>query len=432
MRFPLLDGTHCDHCDHTAIIPPSEVTPARMEKSHLAVTALWMVAAAYAVFIGWTLVSGYRAATRGEMPLYTDYTPTYAASILVSEIPAENLYRPKYMAEAGRRAAVAAYPGITPEQARGVGFAPWMYPPTFILLVAPLAAMPYLLSWFAWIGLTAVPYLAAMRRILPSALAWPFALAAPPVFFNVMYGQTGFLTGGLIGLGLTLLAAHPLVAGILIGLASVKPHFGILVPIALAAGGHWRTFAAASITVLSTVAASAIAFGDDPWFAFIGTSLFHLEGFGAGAYNFIPMTTVLATLRMAGLPLHAAWDAQYASATLMVAIVAWVWWRGRRRADTLGLQSAILCTATPLAIPMTYLYDLVLLVPAAGWIWADMMQRGAGRDEKLILLIAMAALLAVKYVAATFGLQTGALFTAALLFLALRRFRATIDARHPE
>ncbi|AYH42077.1 glycosyltransferase family 87 protein [Azoarcus sp. DN11] len=403
-----------------------------MTRARLAIAAMWLLAGSYAAFVGWTLADGYRSAADGKMPTYTDYTPTYAASILVREIPAENLYRPKYMAEAGRRAAVAAYPGITAEQARGVGFAPWMYPPTFILLIAPLAGMPYLLSWFVWIGLTAVPYLAAMRRILPAPLAWPSALAAPPVFFNVIYGQTGFLTGGLIGLGLALLATHPLVAGTLIGLASFKPHFGILIPIALAAGGYWRTFAAASVTVLATIAASVVAYGDDPWFAFIGTALFHLEGFAAGAYNLVPMATVLAALKMAGLPLATAWTAQYATAALMAALVAWAWWRGRRHPDTLGLQSAILCTATPLTIPMTYLYDLVLLVPAAAWIWADMAtRRNAGRGEQTVLFTAVAALLGVKYVAAAAGVQTGPLLVATLLFLAARRFRAAVGAKHP-
>jgi hypothetical protein len=89
----------------------------------------------------------------------------------------------------------------------------------FIFAVAPLAYLPY----------------------LPSYLLW---LAAPPVFFNVMYGQTGFLTGGLIGLGLVLLGRRPILAGILVGLASVKPHFGVLIPLALIAGGYWRVFAA--------------------------------------------------------------------------------------------------------------------------------------------------------------------------------------------
>lgn len=410
--------------------PPHVSPPSHTSHSSIrsALLPLWLLVLAYAVFIAWTLAAGYRTAVNGDVPLYTDFTPTYAASLLVREQPAENLYIPRFMAEAGRAAARAKYGDITDEQARGVGFAPWMYPPTFILAVAPLAAMPYLFAWFAWIAVTAIPYLAAVRVILQERLAWPFALAAPPVFFNVMYGQTGFLTGGLIGLGLALLASHPVWAGVLIGLASVKPHFGVLIPLALIAGGHWRAFAAAAATVIATIVASVLAFGDNPWFAFIGTSLFHLDGFGAGAYNLVPMTTVLATVHMAGASLDVAWRVQYVSAAVMAAIVVWAWWRGRARPDTLGLQAAILCLATPLAVPMAYLYDLVLIVPAAAWLWVDLRARGATRWAYALLFVPLGAMLAVKEVAATFGIQIGAVLVALMLGLALHRYRARMFA----
>lgn len=400
-----------------------------MKRTLFAIAAMWMVAVAYAAFVGLTLAGGYRAAARGDMPLYIDFTPIYAASILSREIPAENLYRPRYMAEAERRAAFAAYPGITAEQARGVGFSAWMYPPTFILLVVPLAYLPYLASWFAWLALTAVPFLAAIRRIIPGPAALPFALATPPVFFNVMYGQTGFLTAGLIGLGLVLLRHRPAWAGVLIGLASVKPHFGILLPLALIAGGHWRAFYAASLTVLAAILASLVAFGDDPWFGLIGTMLFHLDGFAAGAYNFAPMTTVLATVRMAGFSIESAWTAQYLASAAMAALTGWTWWRGRRSPETHGLQCALLCLATPLALPMTYLYDLVLVVPAAAWLWVDLNRRGANRLEYALFGLPLSALLAVKWVATTFGIQIGAACIGLLLALAVLRYRNALRRR---
>lgn len=404
----------------------TSATAHKRTRSSALIAVLWLIVAGYAVFIGWKHFEGNARASRGERPLYTDYTPTYAASLLVREQPPANLYDPRRMTEAGRQAAHAMYDGINEEQARKVGFAPWMYPPTFILLIAPLAYLPYLLSWIVWLAATGLPYLAAIRQILPGRLAWPFALAAPPAFFNAMYGQTGFLTAGLIGLGLTQLRQHPVRAGVLIGLASVKPHFGVLIPLAFAAGGHWRAFGAAAATVIATIVASVIAFGDEPWLAFIGTALFHLEGFSAGAFNFLPMTTVLSTVHLAGLPLDSAWSAQYATAALMAALVIHAWWRGRRRPDTTGLQAAILCLATLLAIPMAYLYDLVLVVPAAAWIWADMQARGAPDASRLALVVLLAALLAAKTIAAAFAIQIAAPVVAILLALALRRYYSAL------
>lgn len=411
-------------CDASGEPSPSPVAKALL-------ILLWVVIGGYAVFAGWTLAKGYQAAARGEMPLYTDFTPTYGAALLVREIPAENLYRPRLMTQAGRRAAYSAYGAITEQQTRGVGFAPWMYPPTFILIIAPLAYLPYLLSWLAWLALTAAPYIAAVRQILPARLAWPLAFAAPPAFFNIMYGQTGFLIAGLIGMALALLERRPLLAGLLMGIATCKPHLGVLLPLALLAGGYGKAFAAASLSAISFVILSIFAYGDDPWFGFIGTSLFHLEGFDANAYDFKVMTTILSSLRLAGFTQATAWSVQLMVAALMAILVAVSWWMGRNRPETLGLRGAILCLATPLALPMTYLYDLAIIVPATAWIWADFRARGTNFVQNALLLSSLAALLATKYVAVSYGVQTGPLCVATMLGLALYRYRSALETSDP-
>lgn len=387
---------------------------------------LWLVVAGYVVFVASALRDGYLDAARGAMPLFTDYTSSYAASTVLRQMPAENVYIQRPMYEASRAAARAMYPGISDAQTRGVGFAPFMYPPTAFLTLAPLTYFPYLLSWFVWLGVTALPYLMVMRRLLPARLAWPLALAAPPAFFNIMYGQNGFLTGGLIALGLSQLIGRPWLAGLLIGLASFKPHLGILIPLALIAGGYWRAFSGAALTVVASIVLSVMLYGDTPWFAFIGTSIFHLQGFAVGAYNYRPMTSILATLQMAGVSLEDAYRWQLAAAVAMALLVAWVWRCGRRRADTLGLQAAILCVATPLALPMVYLYDLVLLVPAVVWVWHDMRDHGARHGEQPLLFGLLAGLIAVKQLAASFGVQLGALLIVGLLLLALYRYRQAL------
>lgn len=380
---------------------------------------LWLIVACYVVFVGWKLAGGYAAAGRGDAPLYTDYTPTYGASMLLRAVPAEYLYLQSAMSEAGREAARAKYGDITPEQAAGVGFSPFMYPPTFILLIAPLAYLPYLLSWFVWLAATSVPFLATMRRILPASLAWPFALAAPPIFYNLIYGQTGFLTAGLIGLGLTQLERKPVLAGVLIGLASVKPHFGLLIPIALIAGRHARVFFSATLTVLAVITASLFAFGNEPWLAFIGTSKFHLEGFDHGAYNLEVMTSMLSTARLAGASMNVAWLVQFAMMLLMAGTVAWAW--SRRQGLTAPLRFAILCLASLVAAPSVYLYDLVLIVPAAAWIWKDITERGGHIGERILICACLGALILVRSIAEWTGVQTGQLFVMTLLALALWR-----------
>ncbi|RDB42459.1 DUF2029 domain-containing protein [Halomonas sp. DQ26W] len=381
----------------------------------------WLLVMGYLAFIALQYHQGYGGAAAGERPFWTDYTPTYGAALLARHEAPENLYYPKRMAAAARVAANAAYDyRLTDEQLDRVGFPPWMYPPTFIVLVLPLAYLAYLPSLAAWLILTAVPYLVAMRRILPDG-GLLLALAAPPTFYNLMYGQTGFLIAGLIALGLVQLRRRPWLAGVLIGLASVKPHFGVLIPIALAAGGHWRVFVSASLTVVAMVVGSVLLLGMDAWYGFIGTLLFSLEGFGAGAYAWHAMTSVLSTVNLAGASLEFAWAVQLLTSGAMVLLVAAVWYRGRSEPATHGLQCAVLCLAATLAVPLVYLYDLIMVVPAAAWLLADLRARGGRSGEYLCLGGALALILPLYLIASRLGFQLGALPSAVLLGLALSR-----------
>lgn len=387
----------------------------------------WMLLLGLAIFMGYLITvavihrDGRQAAAEGETPLLTDFTSLYAASMLVRQQAAVDLYRPREMYQASLLAAQAAYDGkLSEKQARAIGFHPWMYPPTFIPAAIPLAYLPYLFAWFAWLAVTSIPYLLALRTILKDQSFWLIALTAPPVFYNIMYGQTGFLTAGLIGLGLVWLQPRPMLAGICIGLASVKPHFGLLIPIALICGAHWKAFWTAAITVIVSAVAAGLLFGADSWFGFIGTLLSNMRGFEQGAYNWSVMPSVLGALHQAGLDLDWAWRGQMLAAAVALAAVGWAWWSQPGRTPLPGLDAAILCLATLLAVPMVYLYDLMLMVPAIAWLWADMRDRGYRKWELLLLTVCSAGLIGLREIGAA-GPMVGVALNFALLCLALSR-----------
>jgi hypothetical protein len=389
---------------------------------------LWAVFAAYVVYVASMFIGGYRAAATGGIPWYTDFTQTYAVSLVVREAGAIFLFadEPIFLALVDT-ARLAFGPELSSRQALAAGgvATPWMYPPTFIFCIAPLAFMPYLAAYLAWIVATAIPYLAAMRQILSDGSAWrnawPIALASPTTYSNLMYGQTGFLSAGFIGLGLHLIQARPLLAGTLIGLASVKPHLGLLIPVALAAGGHWRVFASATATTLGLAGASAMVYGLEPWAATVGSLGYYAEGFAAGGYSLLAMTSVLSTVRLPGGSAVLMWTVQGFATALMVVLIAGIWWRGRRRPESLGLQSAILCFATPLAIPACYVYDLALLMPGVAWLWLDLRSRGGHRREYACLIVALVVPMFSYELARVSGVQIGAAAPFGLLMLALYR-----------
>lgn len=382
---------------------------------------LWCLVLGYCVSTSLTLVRGYLRASDGLPPLLLEFTPTYAASMLLREHPPATLYERVPMHDYTRRAVPAMYPEVQPIWIDAVRYPPWLYPPHFIPLVMPLALVPFWWAFLFWNVATAIPYLAAMRRILPARVAWPVALAAPPVLYNALQGQTGFFIAGLVAMGLAVLPRAPVFAGILLGAASVKPHFGLLIPLALVAGGHWRTLVSATLTVLALVGASLLLFGAAPWVAFFQSATANLQGFESNTYKYIPMTTVLGGLALAGLDLQVARMAQFCALLLMVGAVAWAWWRRQGHPQYYGLCCATLCLATPLALPMAYIYDLVLIVPAAAWIGMDLRTNGARHWEWGALMGSMAALLLVVTLADSFRLQIGAVLLAWLLALALHR-----------
>ena len=131
---------------------------------------------------------------------------------------------------------------------REVPFYGWHYPPFFFLVAFLVASAPYAWGLSIWLVASLAAYLAAMRAILPRPETLLVALAFPAVFVNIGHGQNGFLTAALLGGALHLLDRRPSLAGVLIGLLAYKPQFGVLIPVALLAGGRWNTIGAAAAT----------------------------------------------------------------------------------------------------------------------------------------------------------------------------------------
>src|SRR5215217_4570773 len=120
-------------------------------------------------------------------------------------------------------------------------FHPWLYPPIFLLIVLPFGWMPFLASYAAFqivsfAALIAASWgLTARKTLIPVLL-----LLSPAAAVTVIAGQNAFLTAALVLGGLRLLPTAPVWAGILFGVLTIKPQFGLLIAVALVAGQHWR------------------------------------------------------------------------------------------------------------------------------------------------------------------------------------------------
>ncbi|MDB5433619.1 MAG: hypothetical protein JWP35_4735 [Caulobacter sp.] len=233
----------------------------------------------------------------------------------------------------------------------------WHYPPTFAFLVAPLALAPYLVSYIAWTGLSALLYLAFVRHVLKDRLALLVALALPAAFLNAVHGQNAFLSTACLGFGLLMIERRPWLAGVILGLLVNKPHFAILLPLLLAVGGRWKTFLSTGATAAGLVALSVAAFGVQPWMDFIHNLPVAPRVLEEGSVPWAQVPSLFVALRWLGVAQPLAYAVQAVAAAFAVALAVIVW-RGRAAHD---LKAAMAVAATLMVTPYFFDYDLTLM-----------------------------------------------------------------------
>ncbi|MEK7265873.1 MAG: glycosyltransferase family 87 protein [Pseudomonadota bacterium] len=300
-------------------------------------------------------------------------------------------------------------------------FWPYLYPPAFLFVAMALASLPYLAGWFVWMGATLSLYAGAMQKLAPGGLAALLALSLPAVYSNFLHGQNGFLIAALFAFGLhSLFAGRSIIAGIALGLIAIKPQYGLLIPVALAAGGCWRAFAAASACVAAQIIVPALAFGPEVWTGFFETMRSaRTEIVEAGAIGFEKIQSVFAQARLLGAPVSLAYALQGAVA-LSLGVALFRLWRGKAAPE---IKGAGLIIAAILATPYAVDYDLVILAPAMAFLIREGLKAGFLPYEKTILLFAAFAPVIARGIGSATHISLGMLALVALFSLVLRRAR---------
>lgn len=264
-----------------------------------------------------------------------------------------------------RQAQLAVFPGLAGDAVFG-----WYYPPTYFLVQAPLALLPYGLAWAVWtVGTGALLALAARPALREPGTAW-LLLAAPAVLVNLLDGQNGFLTTALLVLGLRA-RRRPALAGLCFGALTLKPQLGLLLPLVLALTRQWRTILWAAATALLLAALSAACFGPEPWRVFLTANASQLRVLlERGILPWPMMTSLFAAASMLGAPPAAAWALHAAWAAFVAGATAWLWWR---QAPFPIAASALMLGALAVT-PHGFYYDMVLTLPPV-WLLARRARR---------------------------------------------------------
>ncbi len=322
------------------------------------------------VLILW--LSGSGLLDNAGRPIGTDFANPYSAGLMAQRGDAAAAY--DYATQYREQQALFAAGLDDPDD---LPFYGWHYPPVFFLAAATLATLPYIPALLIWLASTFALYLAAMRAIIANGAAngmngslaemrgaLLLAAAFPATFVTVAHGQNAFLTAGCLAFGLALLERRPWLAGIFIGLLCYKPHLGAVLPLVLIAGGYWRSFFSAGVTVALLCLATLMLFGIEPWPAFLEsrtvTRTIVLEDVSTGWFK---IQSAFSAVRGFGGPVALAYGVQAIVAGGVLIALGWLW-----RGGATPASMAAACIGSALITPYILDYDLMVLAPAVAFL----------------------------------------------------------------
>jgi alpha-1,2-mannosyltransferase len=295
----------------------------------------------------------------------------------------------------------------------------FFYPPTFLLLCAALALLPYLVSFAVSIAASAAVFVFSLRVILTEWALTVALFSFPPTVETIGIGQNSFLTAGLLGAGTYLVDRAPLRAGLLFGAIVYKPHLLMMVPVALIAGRRWRALAATIGSAAGIVAFSALVFGPDTWVAFLTKASGAADSFSSGRVGFAGLVSLFAAARLLGAGVSFAAVLQGLALLAAAILTALVWWRGQ----SLAIRSLVLLAATLISPPVILFYDLLPAAVAVAWLSIDARRTGFLPWEKTVLCIVWVVPILSRGVGIAWGVPLGPVATIGLFALAAVRAR---------
>lgn len=246
-----------------------------------------------------------------------------------------------------------------------------VYPPTAAMMFRPFAALSYGWAALAWAALSIAVYglvvwgswrperdLLADRSFVVAAGA-----AFPPFILLILYGQTTTIPLAAFFLAWAALrAGRPFIAGLALGLLSVKPQFAIAICLVLALTTSWRILLGMGLAVLAQVSLVAWMLGIQALEAYLET----VRGIRSVEYLLEPSGWRMHSIRtLTRLIPEPAGELLWGVSSLILIVLAARVWRSRA---PVGPRFGILVIASVLVNPHLFAYDAVVLVLPFIWI----------------------------------------------------------------
>lgn len=240
---------------------------------------------------------------------------------------------------------------------------PWLYPPGYLLLILPLGLLSFAGAFLAMtLASLAAIALAVRPFVAGSPVAWLAMVAAPAYVPTLILGQNSLLwLAGLLAALAALRAERWVLAGVMVGLLTLKPQLGLMIPFALLAAGYWRTILAATATALILAILPTLFFGVEYWGLFAA----QLQTQSARMMETLPFLTLMVSplylMILAGVAPDLGLTVQWGLTAAMAGLVVYLW---RKPGLSFDARAAGLVLAILLSAPYLWYYEAAMMAAA--------------------------------------------------------------------
>ena len=240
-------------------------------------------------------------------------------------------------------------------------FHPFLYPPQSLLLIAPLAYLSYDNALVAWFFLPIILLIFILKNAAflreesfttLSIIFLPFLMVAFVAGQNSAFWAACFM--GVIAWR----KSHPVIAALALAMFAIKPQLGIFLPVLLLYEKNWRVLINATCIVLLMMISATQLFGAGLWqdYAHVAQLFSDIQKLAPSKYVYVSASPYMA-LRMLALPSYPAYSLQILISMLTLFAV----WKSLEKCQHEKDKITLLCLATLLFSPYSYIYDAILL-----------------------------------------------------------------------
>ncbi|UAB90086.1 DUF2029 domain-containing protein [Ruegeria sp. SCSIO 43209] len=304
-----------------------------------------------ALILFWVGTGWYAVVDQGKMALSVDFKVFWAAGHLA------HLGEPLAAFDIDRLSEIH-------EASKEDDWMPWSYPPSFLVALQPLGALSFSPAWAIFTAISIVAMFLAVRPFSCGIVPVWFAFALSPAMLpNLYMGQTTTLwAAGLLAALAALKNDRFVLAGFFIGLLTLKPQLGLLIPLALLASGAWKTIISATVTTVVLSVLATLVVGVEYWTEMRNMMGVHFEEIRSSIHLNTVMLSPYSLLASIGVPETLALAMQW-TLTVLSGIAVFVAWRSPRVG--FDLRVAVLFLGISMSTPYFWFYESGLLAIVA-------------------------------------------------------------------